>query len=119
MAHRVLIGTKSLQRRRTGVLLLFSYLQEEEAEVTGGAGAQRTCVMLWRHPGLSSVRSRQGIRSGNPLQPQNQLELLFYSTSTSLLHTLTPELTQGTAREAGRFGELLEGTLGLQSKSIH
>lgn len=35
VAHRVLIGTKSLQRRCTRVLLLFSYLQEPEAEVTG------------------------------------------------------------------------------------
>lgn len=60
VAHRVLISTKSLQRRRARVLLLLSYLQEPEAQVTGRGwgsacprGPRQGCVMLWGHPGLS------------------------------------------------------------------
>lgn len=79
----------------------------------------QSCVTPWENTGLSSVRNPQGIRSGNTLQPWSQLKLLFYCSSVSLHHALTPELTWGTAQEARRFGELLEGTLGLQSKSIH
>lgn len=79
VAHRVLIGTKSLQRRRTRVLLLFSYLQEPEVEVMG---SDRSSVCPPSHvdldkavshcgdtPGFPSVRKPQGTRSENPLQP--------------------------------------------------
>lgn len=116
VAHRVLVSTKSLQRRRTGVLLLFSYLQESDTELHT---PRQGCDTPWGHPSLSPVHRPQGTRNGNPLQPWSLPELSLSHTLTSLPHTLTLDLNQGIAQDTRRFQELPGGTLGLQSKSIH
>lgn len=124
VAHRVLVSTKSLQRRRTRVLLLFSYLQEPEVTGTDTklCTPRQGYVTPWRHPRLSPMYRPQGTRNGNPLQPWSLPESSFSHTPTSFPHTSTLDLNQGIktkAQETRRFWELPGGTLGLQSKSIH
>lgn len=111
VAHRVLVSTKSLQRWRTRVLILFSYLQEPD--VTGSDTELRTprqgCVTLWGQPRLSPMHRPQGTRNGNPLQPCSLPELPFSHIPISFPHTPTLDLNQEIktkAQETRRFWEL-------------
>lgn len=113
VAHRVLVGTKSLQRRRTRVLLLFSYLQQPEAEVRGAAGAQRAhqapqtqtrCVPAGTPRAFTTCGGGPGARVH--FSPRARGWSRCSAPPPHPSFTPTPERSQGTAREGSRFEEL-------------
>lgn len=63
VAHRVLVSTKSLQRRRTGVLLLFSYLQESDTELHT---PRQGCDTPWGQPQAVTCAQTPGHQEWEP-----------------------------------------------------